>query len=831
MRTRTIRLAACALAVLLAAPTAAHAQTGRISGTITTQEGAPVYGASVAVIGTRWSAVTDMAGAYLIVGVPAGSHQLRVTGLGFREEVVTVSVTAGATAVASVVLTGRPFELGGVVVSASRRPERVTDAPATITRVDTRALESAIGNTWVSALKHVKGLDYIQIGMTSVAINARGFNSSFNNRMLMMEDGRIAVLPENGLPVGQFTATPKVDLAGVEVLVGPGAALYGPDASSGVVTLQTKDPRQFPGMTLELTAGNRAYKNVQGRFAGVAGNFGYKVAAEWQDADDWDNYLTYTITGVPNVGTVTVREDAIPVNSIDWNARVMRGSGALVHYSGENRFELALGASESDGVGQTNVGRNQLVGWQYNFVQAKYSTPNLFFNAYRTQSQSGESFAINRYADAWARNPNLSPDSLRKLSDWPSDGRMYAAEAQHNFRIPALLNSSVVWGAQFRRDVVSSDRQWLTDRLTGSDIEIDQKGVYGQLETPLLPQLNLVLAARYDDHENYDAQFSPKAGLVFKPTPDHALRATYNRAFKSPTTLQTNFFIPDWTAVVAIYGNTDGFTIRNADNQIVATYDPLRPEQNTTWEFGYKGVLAQRLFVDGAYYRSKYEHFLSPLVIIANPFTGASATFAYDGSGQRILNPAGIAPVALTYYNLGTAELQGVDAGLNFYPLSNLALSGTFSWLQVDNVEVPAGREEATSTNAPSTKWTFGANLVDIGAVGGALNAGTTVRHVTRHYFRSGINMGVIPTFTTLDLSAGYELPRYSTMLTVGVNNLFTCSQRDDQPFTYAAADALRTTPTNRDRQCGFGVKHTEMINMPPIGTMVFIGARYHLPR
>ena len=66
--------------------------------------------------------------------------------------------------------------------------------------------------------------------MTSVGINARGFNSSFNNRMLMIEDGRVSVLPENGLPVGTLTATPKVDISGIEVLVGPGSALYGPDA-------------------------------------------------------------------------------------------------------------------------------------------------------------------------------------------------------------------------------------------------------------------------------------------------------------------------------------------------------------------------------------------------------------------------------------------------------------------------------------------------------------------------------------------------------------------------------------------------------------------------
>jgi outer membrane receptor for ferrienterochelin and colicins len=827
------RLAAATAAALMlwltAPPLAAHGQTGRITGTVLSTDGAPIHGAAVLVVGTRLSGVTDAAGAYTINGVPAGAQQVRIGNLGFRDAVISVTVPAGGTVRADARLDGRPIELGNVVVSASRQEQRITDAPATITRVDAAAIENSPGSMWVGALKQAKGLDFIQVGMTSVAVNARGFNSSFNNRMLMMEDGRIAVLPENGLPVGQFTASPKIDLAAIEVLVGPGSALYGPDASSGVITLQSKDPRRFQGSSLEVTGGNRDYMNVQGRYARAMGNIGFKVAGEYQSAKDWDNYLTYTIAGVPGRGNVAVREDSIPGNSIDWNATVARGTGALVHYSGDNRLEISGGISQTDGVGQTNVGRNQLRGWIYNFAQAQYSTPRLYFNLYRTQSKSGESFAINRYADAWARNPNLSPDSLRMLSDWPSNGRLYAAEAQHNFRLPALLNSSVVWGAQFRRDVVSSDRQWLTDRLTGEDLQIDQQGIYAQVETPLLPQLNLVLSGRYDSHENYDAQFSPKAGLVFKPTQEHALRVTYNRAFKSPTTLQTSFWIPDWTAVVSIFGNTDGFTVQNAQGGTVATYEPLRPEENTTWEIGYKGVLAGRLFLDGAYYRSTYEHFMSPLVIISNPFA-APATFAYR-NGSRILNPAGIAPLTLTYYNLGRAELQGVDLGVNYYAMRRLALSGTFSWLQVDTVEVPAGREEATATNAPNVKWTLGASVPDLAVGGGSLTSGATLRHVTSYYFRSGINFGVIPTFSTVDFNAGYRLPSLNTTFTLGVNNLFTCSQRDGQGFTYAGTDPLRTTPLNRDRQCGFNVKHQEMINMPSVGTMVFLGARYHLSR
>ena len=812
-RTRRILLLAAALALF---PAMAAAQTGTVRGTVTGPQGDAVRGAQVSVKGTRLGTTTDAAGAFSIASVPAGTHTVRVTAAGYESATREVAVAGGQEATVSVQLAERSVSLDAMVVSASRQAQRVTDAPATITKIGPDVLDEAVGASFAGALKEVKGLDYIQVGMTAVAVNARGFNSSFNNRMLMMEDGRVAVLPENGLPVGQFTAIPKVDLEGIEVLVGPGSALYGADASSGVVALQTRDPREYPGTTVELTGGSRSYFDVQARQAGVFGNFGYKVSGEYQRADDWRNVLTYPIN-LGAAGIRNIREDSIPVNAIDFNTSVIRGSGALVYYRGESKVQLSGGMSQSDGVGQTNVGRNQLRDWQYGFLQAQLTSPRYYVNLYRTQSKSGESFAINRYADALARNPTLSPDSLRMLSDWPSDGRMMAAEAQTNFRLPSVLDSRFVVGAQYRQDVVSSDRQWLTDRLTGDDVSNSQYGVYGQVTATLVPRLELVLAGRVDDHEQYATQFSPKAGLVFRPAEGQAVRLTYNRAFKSPTILQTDFFIPDWTGTVSIYGNTRGFSIRNAAGTEVASYDPLTPEENQTWELGYKGVIGGQLFVDVTGYYSNYRDFMSPLAIISDPFglglagfPAGTQTFAYDADGQRILHPGGYAPLVLTYYNLGRAKLHGFDAGVNYLATRHLSLRANASLVKLDEVEVPANRAEATSLNSPERKLTLGASLRDLGPWQGS----ATVRYVDKYFFRSGINAGNIPQFTTLDLSAGYRIPRYNTLLNVSVANLFTCHGNDpSQPEDGA--------------ECGFGKKHTEMINMPSIGTMVFVGLRF----
>ncbi|HVF16858.1 MAG TPA: carboxypeptidase regulatory-like domain-containing protein, partial [Steroidobacteraceae bacterium] len=284
---RTIRqlfaIVATLVGMMATLPSIASAQGGRISGTVTGADNRPIADAQVVVMNTGYRALTDANGTYSISGVPAGRYEVRITRIGEVPRTIIVDVT-GAETTANVQLTRAAIDLGGVTVSASRRAEKVTEAPATVTVINTEALDATVGNTFASALKGAKGLDFIQVGMTAVAINARGFNSAFNNRFLMVEDGRISVLPENGLAVGAFTPTPKVDIAGMEVLVGPGSALYGPDASNGVLSITTKDPRQFPGATIEATGGSRSYRDIQGRYASVFANgrLGFKVAGEYQ---------------------------------------------------------------------------------------------------------------------------------------------------------------------------------------------------------------------------------------------------------------------------------------------------------------------------------------------------------------------------------------------------------------------------------------------------------------------------------------------------------------------------------------------------------------------
>ncbi len=818
-----LRFLALFLAGVAVLPAAAAAQSGRISGTVTDSTRAPLVGAQVTIVGTRLTAVTDDGGHFVIGNVTPGTYDVRAQRIGQHAQTMSgVVVRAGEATQVDVTLSPAALTLAGMVVSASRRPEKITDAPATITRIDASAIENTVGNSFAPALKAVKGLDYIQVGVTSVAVNARGFNSAFNNRMLMMEDNRIAVLPENGLPVGAFTPIPKLDLAGIEVLVGPGSALYGPDASNGVITLQSKDPRDYPGTSLEAAGGGRSFYDVQFRHAGVAGGqIGYKVSAEYEAANDWQNHNIYApiVTGGP----------VSPEIGADWNTNVLRGYGALTYYFPTvGRLELNGGASKSNGIGQTSVGRNQLIDWQYREVQAKYSHPNWFAQAYHTQSLSGDTYQLNGFSQNRLRFPTITDDSAKHLSDFPAEGQLSAAEVQNTFTLPAANGLRITWGGQFRHDQVSSKRQWLTDRQTGKDITINQKGVYSQIDIPLTSWLRGVVAGRYDKHDYYDAQFSPKAGVLVTPVDDQTFRLTFNRAFKSPTVLQTSFFFPDFAPFVGVFGNKDGYVIKNAAGTVVRTIDPIVPETNDTWELGYKGIIQDKLFVDVTGYHSNFKKFMSPLVIIANFLTPAASggpTFAFNAkTSAQLTGSTGGPQIPLTYFNVGDAKIYGMDLGLRYLVTPTIAFSGTTSLQKLDTVISKAGDPiEATAFNSPSSKANVGMDFSEIGSKNAY--AGFTIRYVNGYDFRSGINVGHIPTFDTFDFTAGYRLPALNGRINLSVQNLFSCrSGTSTIDGWLAATKPLKYTPNS---ECGFGKKHIEMINMPEIGTMVFLGFRW----
>lgn len=831
MRWRVVAAIVCALVMQVSAARALGAQdstsrtasaregVGRLTGVVHDSAGRPITGANITVLGTRFTAVSDTGGRFVVSALPGGSYSLRVQRLGRRVlRVTNVRVRAGETSTIDVAMSSAPVRLHSVVVSASRQAESVTDAPAVVTRLEPNDIATSNGNSFVTALREVQGVDFSQLGITSGAFNARGFNSSSNNRLLVLEDGRVDVLPASGLPFGSLTSIPTIDLAGIEVMLGPSSALYGPNATNGVITLQTKDPRQYQGTVLELVGGNHAYRDMQLRHAGVStnGRVGYKLSAEYMSASEFQNPVRYA-------GNI---DESGVGGRVDWDTNVARGEGGLTYYRGAERYEFNTGMSQSDGVTPTPAGRDQLVSWQNRHAQFKWSMPGWYASVYATQASSGGTFSLSRFSSARAATPaTISDDSIAHLSDFPTVGRTYVAEGEHSFDATPW-KTRVLVGGQLRRDDISSRREWLTDRLTNKNVVYYQGGLYAQSETPLTATLRLSLAARADRGTSFDATFSPKAALLFSPWNDHTFRLTYARAFRAPTIGNLYSSMPDYVKLrsglggVGIYGNRDGFTVKDSAGALLARFAGLKPEKSHSVEIGYKGIFGDKLSIDAALYRSHYERFISPLISINSHLVGS---FAYDAAGTRITSLNGPQSV-LTYINLGSADATGGDFSARYIATEHIAASATVSFTDLTRANRASpdtsASAEATSLNTSPVRWNA---RVDFSDTKTRTRLGFLVRHATGFTFRSGVNAGLIPTYEALDANASMRLPSLGAQLNVSVQNIVACR---------AGSYELRLTQTSPGtlvprHKCDIGLRHIEMINMPEVGTMIFIGLRY----
>ncbi|HYC31340.1 MAG TPA: TonB-dependent receptor, partial [Gemmatimonadales bacterium] len=291
-------LSFCLLLSLLvaSAPPAAAQETGSVSGTVTRTEGGALASVSVTVAGTGQSTVTGTDGKYTLRRVPVGPQTIVFRWLGYRPTEVQVTVEPGASVTADAILEAVTISLGEIVVEgASRAPERITEAPAAISVVPQDVLQAnSVTGQAPLALQTVPGVDITQSGVNDFNVNARGFNSTLNRRVLVLQDGRDLAIAFLGSQEWNGMTQPLEDLGKVEMVRGPGSALYGANAFSGVVNITTPTAREALGNRLTVAGGELESFRVDGRHASVFadGRLGLRVNGGYNRSDTYSRSRT-----------------------------------------------------------------------------------------------------------------------------------------------------------------------------------------------------------------------------------------------------------------------------------------------------------------------------------------------------------------------------------------------------------------------------------------------------------------------------------------------------------------------------------------------------------
>lgn len=505
-------------------------QAATLRGTVTDADtGETLIGANVAVEGTTLGTATDLDGRYAIPGVPAGAQTIRISYTGYQTTTRDVTLQPGETATLDVTLTAG-VELDPVVVTGSRKAEKITDAPAAISVVQPREIEQQVGPSPEAALRNVTGIDDAQTGIDRREMVLRGFNQAFNGSIFVLTDYRQAAVASLGVNAYSLMPIATIDLDRIEVVRGPGSALYGAGADAGVVHFISKDPFLHPGTSVAVAGGQRGLFSGEARQAGVVNSrLGYKVVGKYARGDDWQLDLSNP------VNLALIGQEVTPRDYEYWKYNIYGG----LEYRLSDETQLAFNVGQSSFKGQTlsDIGTVQGDGFRYTYAQARLQAGNFFAQAYGNFNHEGDSFNYGNSTD-----PTCVADVPAGQFCPPlpvtDRGRLYVAQAQYNLDVWGG-REALVMGVDV--ELLRPDTQGTIHGRNEGVNSIDEYGVYAQSTTEITPKLDLTLALRGDYNNVVEkVQVSPRAAVLVKPAAGHTFRATYNRAFSSPGT-NSNF--------------------------------------------------------------------------------------------------------------------------------------------------------------------------------------------------------------------------------------------------------------------------------------------------
>jgi iron complex outermembrane receptor protein len=445
-----------------------------------------------------------------------------------------------------------------------------------------------------------------------------------------------------------------------------------------------------------------------------------------------------------------------------------------------------------------------------NFVKSYFSQLSDFTNGFKDDPRDADVATSRDFALAEAfNNAYLQPgtasfDSAYNIivddanlvtgSKFQDKSSLHHAEASYNHSFKHDIN--LIVGSSFRMYIPRSYGSIFFDTLVNRADTLDdgspnldakfinlntwEVGGYTQITVDLFKKhLKLIGSARVDKAENFKLQFSPRISAIgmFK---EHTFRFSYQQAFRTPT-LQNQYISLDLGAI-QLLGNLNGAA--GYDFQSVkdfrSNYDvtlevdpsllkevrlnPIKPEQVNSWEIGYRGVFARKLYVDINAYFNRYFNFIGDL------------RFYMPDNKDIVVGTESAEDAMLTgAYNLiqmPTNAQQKVDAygasvGLNYYIWKSLVgmFNYTYSGINTKNLVDPI----IPGFNTPNHKFNLGISAQRIWK---GLGFGVNFKWVSKYNWESTFGDGVVPSYHMLDMQVSYEFPRWFT-LQVGGSNIY----------------------------------------------------------
>ena len=391
-------------------------------------------------------------------------------------------------------------ELGNIqVTSVSKHAERLLDAPASIFVITGEDIRRSGATRLPEALRLAPNLEVARASASSYAISARGFNNTADNKLLVLIDGRVVYTP---LFSGVFWDAQDVmleDVERIEVISGPGAALWGANAVNGVINVITRRSSDTQGGYAYGHSGNLE-RGYGARYGGTAEADGsYRVYGRYFDVFNTSRVDGSSASDGWGKGQVGFRSDwGTTTNGFTLQGDAYRGT---------------LGQAGS--VDSRISGGNLLGRWNHDLAEWGRLQVQAYFD--NTEREVSGPFGFAERLD------------------------IFDIEFLHGLR--PIGAHAMTWGGGYRHgdDHVTNSGAPLLAFLP-ADRSLLWANLFAQDEIVLEDNLRLTLGTKFENNYYTGTEFLPSARLAWKPEPRRLVWGAVSRAVRAPSRVDRDFF-------------------------------------------------------------------------------------------------------------------------------------------------------------------------------------------------------------------------------------------------------------------------------------------------
>ncbi len=387
------------------------------------------------------------------------------------------------------------------VTLVSRTPEKLTEAASAIQVITGEDIRRSGATNLAEALRLVTNLQVAQLASNVWLISARGFNTIFANKLLVMIDGRTVYTPLYGGVLWEQQNVLLEDVDRIEVVSGPGGTLWGPNAVNGVINIITKSSKETRGLYASASVGSFVKDAASLRYGGkISDKVYYKVYGQHFDREN-----TELANGTKNT-------DAWKMNQAGFRVDLDASSKDAITIDGE----YYGGKRKTAVAGSPLNGQHLLTRWT------------------RTISdRSG--IALQLYYDRY----------YRKDAPTNSYDKMNTVDADFQHRFPIQKRQTIVWGAGYR---YVKDNAYYANTASAGIVprfkRLDLFTAFAQDEIVLTDSLRLILGTKLLHNVYTNWEWQPSARMAWTKN-NTTLWAAVSRAVRTPSRFDVDYYLPE----------------------------------------------------------------------------------------------------------------------------------------------------------------------------------------------------------------------------------------------------------------------------------------------